>query len=252
MISQLLRAAMVAAALVPLVPMAQSPMTLPLTGTVTDAAGKPIAGVRVTSWPSEDSRTDASGHYTLSKPRDLVRFSLAGYRPVTKTLNSLTAPVVLQVAAERPRALPACSEALKVDKRQADMSLRVNLPRFGKLKAANDADNRVVAMGFHVDWMMHGVGANWSFGLPELKQWKQLVQVEERDITVDDAQVTISDYSGMLQDGSHYRFIGILGESFSYVDATMDSAQYFDRLLDTLCWNATTSTASLRGDSSRP
>ena len=247
--SQLLWAILMAAAMVPL---AQSPMTLPLTGTVTDAAGKPIAGVRVTSWPSEDSRTDASGHYTLSKPRDLVRFSLAGYRPVTKTLNSLTAPVVLQVAAERPRALAVCSEAVKADKRQVDMSLRVNLPRFGKIKQANDADNRVVAMGFHVDWMMHGVGANWSFGLPELKQWKQLVTVEERDITVDDAQVTISDYSGMLQDGSHYRFIGMLGESFSYIDATMDSAEYFDRLLDTLCWNATTSTASLRGDSSRP
>lgn len=247
--SQLLWAILMAAAMMPL---AQSPMTLPLTGTVTDAAGKPIAGVRVTSWPSEDSRTDASGHYTLSKPRDLVRFSLAGYRPVTKTLNSLMAPVVLQVAPERPRALPACSEATKADKRQADMSLRVNLPRFGKIKSANDADNRVVAMGFHVDWMMHGVGANWSFGMPELKQWKQLVTVEERDITVDDAQVMIADYSGMLQDGSHYRFIGILGESFSYIDATMDSAEYFDKLLDTMCWNATAATASLRGDSSRP
>ena len=132
------------------------------------------------------------------------------------------------------------------------MSLRVTLPKFGKIKSATDTDNRVVAMGFHVDWMMHGVGANWSFGLPELKQWKQLVTVEERDIMVDDAQVTISDYSGMLQDGSHYRFIGMLGESFSYIDATMDSAEYFDKLLDTMCWNATTSTASLRGDSSRP
>jgi hypothetical protein len=236
--SQLLRAATLIAALVPL---AQSPMTLPLTGTVTDAAGKPIAGVRVTSWPSEDTRTDASGHYTLSKPRDLVRFSLTGYRPVTKTLNNLTAPVTMEVAAERPRALSACSEAVKRDKRQADMSLRVTLPRMSKIKAGADADNRIVAMGFHVDWMMHGVGANWSYGLPELKVWKQFVKVEERDITVDDPQVIISDYTGMLQDGSHYRFIGILGESISYVDATVDSAEYFDHLLDTLCWNAPSS-----------
>ncbi len=232
MISQFLRAAMLVIAL----PLAQSPMTLPLTGTVTDAAGKPMAGVRVTSWPSQDTRTGASGHYTISKPRDLVRFSLAGYRPVTKTLNSLTAPVTMQVATERPRTLPACSDLVKRDKRQADMSLRVTLPRQGKFKSAADADNRIVAMGFHVDWMMHGTGATWSYGMPELKVWKQLVIVEERDITVDDPQVTIADYSGMLQDGSHYRFIGLLGESISYGDATVDSAEYFDRLLESLCW----------------
>jgi hypothetical protein len=93
-------------------------------------------------------------------------------------------------------------------------------------------------MGFHVDWMMHGIGANWSPGVPELKVWKQFVTVEEHDITVDDPQVSIAEYTGMLQDGSHYRFIGLPGESISYVDATVDSAQYFDGLLDTLCWNA--------------
>ena len=227
---------MLVAALVPFA--AQSPMTLPYTGMVTDAAGKPIAGVRVNSLPLEDTKTDAGGHYTLAKPRDLVRFSLTGYLPVTKTFSSLTAPVVMQVATERPRMLMACSDAVKRDKRQTDMTLRVTLPRMQKIKAGADPDNRILAIGFHVDWMMHGMGANWSYGVPELKVWKQFVKIEERDITVDDPTVTIADYSGMLQDGSHYRFIGMMGESLSYVDASMDSATFFDGLLDTLCWNA--------------
>lgn len=231
---QLLRAV---ALIVALLPLAQSAVTLPHTGLVTDAAGKPIAGVRVTSWPSEDTHTDASGHYTLAKPRDLVRFSLAGYRPVTKLLSSLNAQVILQAASERPRALTDCPEAVKRDKRQADMSLRVLLPRDVKIKAGADTDNHILAVGYHVDWMVLGSGARWSYGVPELKVWKQFVTVEERDITVDDPLVTIADYSGMLQDGSHVRFIATLGQSISYGDASVDSANFFDGLLDTLCWS---------------
>jgi hypothetical protein len=222
-----------------LLPLMQSAMTSPYTGTVTDTGGKPIAGVRVSSGPFEDTRTDIGGRYTLGKPRDLVRFSVAGYRPVTKTLNSLTAPVVMQPASEQPRTLSACSEAVKKDKRQADMSLRVSLPRDAKIKAGAEADARMLAIGYRVDWMVDGSGPQWSSGLPDLKLWKQLVNVEERDITVDDPHVTIAiaDYSGLLQDGSHFRFIGTRGQGIAYTDATVDSAAYFDSLLDTLCWN---------------
>lgn len=234
MMSQLLRAVALLGAILPL---AQTPLTLPFTGTVTDAVGKPVQGVRVNAGPGEDTRTDANGHYTLGKPRDLVRFSLSGYRPVTRLLNSLVTPVVLQVADERPQALATCSDVVKKDKRQADMSLRLALPREGKIKAGADGDSRVVALGYHVDWMVSGSGARWSSGLPEVKLWKQLIKVEERDITVDDPQVTIADYSGMLQDGSHFRYIGLPGQSISYIDASIDSANYFDGILETLCWN---------------
>jgi hypothetical protein len=235
MMSQLLRAVALMAALLPLV---QSPVTLPFTGTVTDAAGKPLDGVRVNSAPFEDTHTDTTGHYTLAKPGDLIRFSLASYRPVTKLFSRLTTPLIMQLASERPRALLECPEAVKKDKRQADMSLRVSLPREAKIKAGADADNHMLAVGFHVDWMVHGSGAQWSSGLPDLKLWKQLVTSEERDITVAaDPGVTIADYSGLLQNGSHFRFIGMLGQTISYTDASVDSAAYFDGLLETLCWN---------------
>jgi hypothetical protein len=234
MVSQFLRAALMLAAIVPLT---QSPLTLPYTGTVTDASGKPIAGVRVVSGAAEDTRTDAGGRYTLTKPLDLIRFSLPGYRPVTKLLSTLNGPVILELAAERPRVLPACSDAVKHDKRQADMPLRLSLPRLAKIKTAVDQDDRVLAVGYRVDWMMNAAGSRWSDGLPELKLWKQAIKTEERDITVDDPGVLIADYSGMLQDGSHYRVIGLRGQRISYTDATVDSAAYFDSLLDTLCWN---------------
>src|SRR5215813_13149326 len=115
MVSQFLRASALLAAI--LSPVMQ-PAALPGAGTVTDAAGKPIAGVRVNSWPWQDSRTDATGHYTLTKPNDLVRFSMTGYRPVTRMLSSLNTPVILEPALERPRAVPNCSEAVNRDKRQ--------------------------------------------------------------------------------------------------------------------------------------
>ena len=216
--------------------LAQSPMTLPYTGTVTDAAGKPLAGVRVFGGLGDDTTTDTGGRYTLPKPLDLVRFSLAGYRPVTKVFSALNAPVILQAAMERTRTLPKCSEIVKKDKRQADLSLRMSLPRDMKIKTGADVDYRMLAVGYHVDWMVIGSGVNWSVGLPAPKLWKQLVTSEERDITVDDPQVTITDYTGMLNDGSHFRFIGTLGQSISYTEATVDSAAYFDSLLDTLCW----------------
>jgi hypothetical protein len=237
MTSQILRALALIAALLPI---AQSPMTLPLTGTVTDAAGKPIEGVRVTSFPAEDTHTNASGQYTISKPRDLVRFSLTGYRPVTKALNSLTAPVIMQPASERPRALSECPASVKKDKRQFGATLRVALPREAKIKSSTRAESEdysILAVGHRVDWMILGAGAHWSYGLPDLKLWKAFVTFEERDITVDDPLVTIADYSGMLRDGSHFRFIGIVGQSISYTDASVDAAAYFDNILETLCWN---------------
>jgi hypothetical protein len=114
----------------------------------------------------------------------------------------------------------------------------VSLPRLAKIKSGADADYHILAICHHVDWMVLGSGARWSDGVPELKVWKQLVKVEERDITVDnDPQIMISDYAGMLQDGSHFRFIGVRGQSISYADSTIDSAEYFDGLLETLCWN---------------
>jgi len=234
MMSQLLRAVALIAALLP---PAQARLSLPLTGTVTDAAGKPIEGVRVVSGPKEDTRTNASGRYTLANPQDLVRFSLGGYRPVTKTWNNLAATVILEPATERPRVLMGCSDAVKNDKRQAGMSLRMSLPRDIKIKSGADAETGVLAVGYHVDWMLHGRGTQWSTGMPVLQLWKQLVTVEEHDISIDDPLVAISEYSGMRQDGSHYRFIGLSGESISYEEATVDTAAYFDRLLDSLCWN---------------
>jgi hypothetical protein len=238
MISSLLRAVALLAALLPLAQtQAQSPFSLPFTGTVTDAAGKPIAGVRVTSLPVDDSRTDASGHYTLTKPRDLVRFSMAGYRPVTKTLASLSAPVIMQPATERPRTIAECPAAVKNDKRQAHMTLRIALAREAKIKSEANIDNPILAVKYRVDWMIHGSGAQWTYGVPEWKLWKEFVTVEERDILVDDPAVTIADYSGLLRNGSHVRYIGVMGQSIAYTDAAADAAAYFDNLLETLCWN---------------
>jgi hypothetical protein len=234
------RAMALIAALLPLSlssSLAQSPMTLPYTGTVTNAAGQPIAGVHIVSSPSEETRTDASGHYTLNKPLDLIRFSLAGYRPVTKLLSSLTGPVIMQPAPERPRALAECSEVVKQDKRQVDMPLRVSLPRTAKVKAAIEGDSHILAVGYHTDWMFHSSGPQWVYGLPDLKLWKQFIKVEERDITVDNKPVTITDYAGLLQDGAHFRFIGMPGQSIAYTDATVDAAAFFDGILETLCWN---------------
>jgi len=241
MTSQLLRALALIAALFPIAqsPSAMpAPVTLPLTGTVSDAAGKPIAGVRVTSWPVEDTRTNASGQYTLAKPHALVRFSLAGYRPVTKPWTGLGTPVIMQPAFERPQAIADCPASVKMDKRQAGASLRMVLPRDAKIKtSANTEDYSLLAVGRHTDWMIIGVGARWSNGLPEWKLFKEFVTFEERDITVDDPLVSIADYSGMLRDGSHFRFIGLLGQSIAYTDATVESAAYFDRILETLCWS---------------
>ncbi len=244
MLSQVLRAAALVVAAIALIgqsalglsPLAQSPMSLPFTGSVTDATGKPLAGVRVFGGPSDDTTTDTGGRYTLARPLDLVRFSLAGYRPVTKLFSALNAPVIMAPAMERTRTLAKCSELVKKDKRQADLSLRMSLPRDIKIRTSADVDSRLLAVGYHVDWMVIGNGATWSFGLPTPKLWKQLVTSDERDITVDDPRVTITDYTGMLNDGSHFRFIGMLGQSISYTEATVDSAAYFDSLLDTLCW----------------
>jgi hypothetical protein len=62
-----------------------------------------------------------------------------------------------------------------------------------------------------------------------------MVSVEERDIDTPWGDPA-AEYRGLRQDGTHWRDIGIFSETITYDEADALAAQYFDTIMDSLCF----------------
>jgi len=46
------------------------------------------------------------------------------------------------------------------------------------------------------------------------------------------------DVRGRLSNGNHWRYFGTLGESVNYYDVSGDAAEFFDKILDAVCYDS--------------
>jgi hypothetical protein len=203
-----------------------------VSGVVTDAEGRPLPGVRVLSLPFDEATTDASGRFELTNPAPLVRFSMAGYQPVTRLTASLGTPTRLERSTNGPWTPATCSAGETVHG-ASQGSMRFRIPKGARLQRGADIDYElfVVKRGRHL--LTHGGGVHWSYGLPLMSDWKALQSVVERDVS---GPLDTADYRGLLNDGTHFRFVGRLGETIVYRGVDPATAAYFDTIIDSLCW----------------
>ena len=61
--------------------------------------------------------------------------------------------------------------------------------------------------------------------------------MNERDVHyLPDLEYQGSEYRGIRNDGTLMRWVGVFGESISYDHTSKDSAQFFDKIINRMCW----------------
>lgn len=203
----------------------------PVAGRVTDAAGTPLPQVRVMSLPWEDARTADDGRFSLEKPARLIRFSKAGYRPVTKPTRADRLEIVLQATSDSVWSPPACSPN---SVRRFGETMMFTAPPGARLHTTSDVDYRTVAVLSRGSALEFGTGPHWTYGLPVVQIFEAMMLVQERDVQTPWGDPG-AEYRGIRANGKHWRAVYLFGQSISYDDADAIAAKYFDGIIDSLC-----------------
>jgi hypothetical protein len=181
--------------------------------------------------------TDSDGRFTITLTKfsvlgewSAVRFSHDGYRPKTKLLTTPDPTITLSKASDEAWAIPNC-----VGKPQMQGFLMgLFIPKGAKLRSGSDIDYVISTVAFKQHRMRLGFGFNWSSGFPFPSQLHNMREMSERDV-IFDRESRGAEYRGIRTDGTYFRFIGKPGETIQYDKASKEAAEYFDRILDTLC-----------------
>jgi hypothetical protein len=207
-------------------------------GVVVSESGEPLPGVRIQ--PGRDVRTDARGGFTLDWDKVVVQFTLPGYRPVARVFQRQTDPVTVVLAKNGndewiPPACPA-----RVDHRGLGPlgfgRMMFDLPVDAVVRSGRDVDYATSSVQFGKSWLQIGWGLNWSVGFPVLPQYFETAsEIQARSIRYE-SQIPVSEYRGKRTDGTYFRFIGMSGQTIEYDHVPREAAEYFDRILDSLCW----------------
>ena len=211
------------------------------TGHVVDASGTRLAGVRVQSLGDKDQRTDASGSFRLTSPKgvvgfsqpdSLVRFSKPGFSPRTLPRAAVVGEIVLSPARQPSWTPPTCSGPAA--NRFGEL-MQFTAPTGVQLRRGADIDYRTVSVRRGRSWLTFGTGQFWTMGLPITGRLSEMLQVAERDVILS-SEFEGAEYRGTLRNGNKWRTITKFFESIEYYNATAADAAYFDRIIDTLCF----------------
>src|SRR5262245_1652702 len=142
------------------------------------------------------------------------------------------------VSVDQVTALPACSNNPVA--KTAGQRFKVSLPMGVIIKNVDDYDyrNYFVAFGKGKQrvWLSGGFGPNWSSGKPTKGWLEGLVDVNERNWVFKKRNDRGVDIKGKTIDGKHSRFFGAYGETIQYDKVPQDAALYFDRIIDSVCY----------------
>lgn len=115
--------------------------------------------------------------------------------------------------------------------------LRLSLPKGALIKKAQDHDYAEYYVGFGKGngsvWMNGIYGPNATGGRPDAKLLETEV-ISNRASHVDG--ISLVDVKGRKADGSFWRFLGIYGERIHYTDVPKEAAEYFDKIMDDVCY----------------
>jgi hypothetical protein len=217
----------------------QTPGASEVRGTVSSAWGGALKDVVVTSMPTAEDTTNASGEFALLQPGELVRFSLPGFRPRTVRTEELrkNPAVVLRVdpnAQWNPPTCPANQSGRLISGGEMQFIVGPGV----RVRRGQDIDYQTHIVCIRKSCMQHGVGPLWSFGMPP---WRYLddgvAEIQERDVQWQpDRRVHGSEYRRTHPDGTYTRWVGVFGETIAYEHAPKQAAERFDQIIDSLCW----------------
>ena len=131
-----------------------------------------------------------------------------------------------------PRCTPAQEKLSRIG-----WKMKVLPPTNAALLNIQDDDYEVIKIGYgsgqNREWLTIGKGALWSLGIPNKKLLESSISIEKRE-----RKPYGADYRGIQENGKRWRFVGFIGESITYTNASEEVARYFDSIIDGVCWDA--------------
>jgi len=210
-----------------------------VSGIVADTDGKPLSGASIQHLGRmiPDVATDSTGHYELSTRVPAFVIRKIGYDGAfVRTEDAHTIRITLK---QSRRAIPICSSKNLCTSVSGwdTVFCFANVKRVKASEQVNDVDygNRIysVKSGRTPQYMSHGAGLMWSFGMPPDEDVWSSVEYSEK--TYRFGTGVIIDARGKSASGKLWRSIGKFGESASYYDADQVSATLFDQMIDGMC-----------------
>jgi hypothetical protein len=211
----------------------------PVSGFVTASNGDPIEGVLVIAsgagfagWAT----TGKDGSFGPSVAGKFVSFRHTRYKPVLVRASSTGDPmrVRLEPADEAFSRLEPCGSKPNNGKGWVGSGLRVRPPTKPKGPIFGEHDSHwYVRKGKD---RLHIVdGYAWHSGLP-----LEDVLVRSQNITVRGwtfGENVVLDLSGQTTGGKYWRWVGLpVAEAIEYETAQRATADYFDKIIETMCW----------------
>jgi hypothetical protein len=225
---------------------AQPPPELGVSGTVTDADGKPVGGVDVYSqtvnccqpWVSQ-ARSDDAGHFAIRNAGQVVTFLKAGYSPRSLVLETGRHDVQL-ILESRPAddwQIPTC-RASSTDRRFEGLPLSMVMLNgmhskkivSGSFVIRGKASYPLIRLFRGDPRTPYGETTSWLFGSEKFSQ-RNVLSAEGKTIGVDSR--------GVQENGNSWRVVVIPGqETVEYDGATRETSDIFDRIIDSACVQA--------------
>jgi hypothetical protein len=165
----------------------------------------------------------------------VIRFSLPGYRPLTKAINGdlRRLDVVLQSGENKwtPQQCSASSSALE----RLGWPMKLSIPEGTTVESEIGADITVHAIllgpGLNSGKMEVTSGPMLGRLLPRKALLVSSSIDQERDVGCHDGV----DIRGHDEDGMRWRFTGLINENIEYSRVSDKAADFFDAIIDSLC-----------------
>ncbi len=222
-------------------------------GVVRSISGEPLADALVCSSSWWCTKTTREGRYSLeiqSGFRGLLRISLDGCKPALVSISGADIDVVLDKAMPEQISwtVPTCPLERRKHGKYYGGRLKVFVPADAKVVQGNDVDYWSLSVGYGPDdmrreWLRIGGGPTWSSGFPSKADLEGLTDVVDRNLVITTQSHLMSevpfldgiDVRGRTKTGAYYRHTGNAFETIGYRVMTKNAADYFDRIIDSLC-----------------
>jgi hypothetical protein len=232
-----------------------APATAQIQGRVYSERRTPLVGATV--WSDVGVVvTDSAGSFSLpSGPRypqstaHAVRVSMRGYRPMTRVGRDGTRlSFEMRLDADALWKPPSCLDPIAAGSvggmvTKTEMyggRVRLTFPLGTKVESSSELESARHSLCRGGDCLSFSWGPVLGDPVgtilsPDLIAGIQ--EMQERDISnTPNGFDEGAEFRGVRKDGTYFRWVGLAGETIIYDHATKTSAEFFDRILDSLCW----------------
>jgi hypothetical protein len=211
-----------------------------VSGRVIDESANGIGGVLIVAsgagfnaWAT----TGDDGSFRLEAAGAFISARHARFKSQMIKVSDLAEPIRISLihADETAWRLPRCSSLPNIGKAWIGGGMRVNPGRKGLKGPVYGEHDSHWHLKFGNDTLHIVDGYAWHSGLPLESTLTASQGINVRDWVFDD--IVGLDLSGQTKEGTRWRWVGApVADAIEYNNATQESADYFDRIIESICF----------------